>query len=414
MSRWLQKRRRRWYAVMEIPKALRVRFARSRFVVSLETESLTVAERRVLPVIAKWKGDIERAKLAKGGPMNLADEVADWRQYIDDYKRKGLSQAEIDDLMLNVASDMHDEGKPTQSYDVLTGDKLLLVEHIEAFIAVQTLEPKSIDMKKSDILRFLKKFTFAQDVTKRAVMLWVEEDLMGKQTLALATCRRIISNLRSYWSYLERYKELDLPDPFIGVVPSSGRKKTKQEVRDKRKSFAVVDFNKITGSVRDGDQDLADLIRLGAYTGCRIEELCSLRMVNVLPDRLKIEDAKTEAGWREIPIHPHIKDLVTRLSAKSKDGYLLSGLSFNKYGDRSNAIGKRFGRLKASCGYGSDYVFHSFRKGVATQLENAQVPENHVARLLGHEMQTMSYGLYSGGVSFDVLRAAISHLNWSA
>ena len=413
MPLWLQKRRRRWYAVMEIPKALRVRFGRPRFVVSLETESLTVAERRVLPIVAKWKESIERAKLAKGGPLNLADEVADWRQYSDDYKKQGKSQEEIDDIMFSVASDMHDEGKPTDVYDVVTGDKLLLVEYVETFISTQTknLQQKSIDMKKSDIMRFLKKFTYAQDATKRAVMLWVEEELRGRQILSEATCRRIVGNIHTYWAYLERFKELELPDPFIGVVPSKSRTRTKQEVRDTRKAWSVSDYQKLMRAA-EADTELADLIRLGAYTGCRIEELCDLKMENVLTDRLKIEDAKTQAGWREVPIHPQIQKLVEKLGGGRKDGYFMSGLSFNKYGDRSNAIGKRFGRLKTKCDYGKDYVFHSFRHSVATQLENAQVPENHVARLIGHKIKTMSFGLYSGGLSIEVLREAILKLNW--
>ena len=45
---------------------------------------------------------------------------------------------------------------------------------------------------------------------------------------------------------------------------------------------------------------------------------------------------------------------------------LFPELTLNKYGERSNAIGKRFGRLKTKLGYGEDYVFHSFRKGFAT------------------------------------------------
>ena len=162
----------------------------------------------------------------------------------------------------------------------------------------------------------------------------------------------------------------------------------------------------------DSDPILSDLITLGAYTGCRIEELCSLKLTSVTDDRIEIEDAKTEAGWRTIPIHSQIRQLVARLRDTSTDGYLLSGLTFNKYGDRSNAIGKRFGRLKSKCGYGSDYVFHSFRKGVAAQLETAHVPENVSARLLGHDLNTMSYGLYSGGVSFDVLSEAVENLKW--
>lgn len=124
------------------------------------------------------------------------------------------------------------------------------------------------------------------------------------------------------------------------------------------------------------------------------------------------EEAKTTAGWRIIPIHPEIVQLVARLKNDSQDGYLLTGLTFNKYGDRSNAVGKRFGRLKTKCGYGEDLVFHSFRKGVASQLENAGVPENITARLLEHEFYTMSYGVYSGGVSFKVLKEALGKLDW--
>ena len=103
----------------------------------------------------------------------------------------------------------------------------------------------------------------------------------------------------------------------------------------------------------------------------------------------------------------------TFLKDTSKDGYLLSGLTFNKYGDRSNAIGKRFGRLKSSLGYGSDLVFHSFRRGVATQFENKGVPEVIAARVLGHEFPTMSFGTYSGGADLETLKGAIEVLNWS-
>jgi integrase len=133
----------------------------------------------------------------------------------------------------------------------------------------------------------------------------------------------------------------------------------------------------------------------------------------VKSDRLIIEDTKTQAGTREIPIHAHISSLVSELGKKSTDGHLLSGLTFNKYGDRSNAIGKRFGRLKARLGYDRTLVFHSFRKGGARQLENAGVPENVAARLIGHEFHTMTYGLYSGGIAFELLKEAVDKLDWS-
>ena len=131
-------------------------------------------------------------------------------------------------------------------------------------------------------------------------------------------------------------------------------------------------------------------------------------------DKIEIVDAKTEAGWRTIPIHPHITQTVARLVDTTTDGYLLSGLTFNQYGDRSNAIGKRFGRLKSSLGYGKDYVFHSLRKGFATQPENATIPVTVVARLMGHEIEGQTFGNYSDGLALKGLREAINHLDWSS
>jgi hypothetical protein len=59
----------------------------------------------------------------------------------------------------------------------------------------------------------------------------------------------------------------------------------------------------------------------------------------------------------------------------STDGYVLSGLRANKYGDRSGAASKRLIRLKRALRFGKQHVFHSIRKTVATQFENALVLE---------------------------------------
>jgi len=39
---------------------------------------------------------------------------------------------------------------------------------------------------------------------------------------------------------------------------------------------------------------------------------------------------------------------------------------------------------------------------VSTSLEEAQVPEFIAARILGHAVRTLSYGVYSSGVSNQV------------
>jgi integrase len=58
------------------------------------------------------------------------------------------------------------------------------------------------------------------------------------------------------------------------------------------------------------------------------------------------------------------------------------------------------------------HTFHSIRKTVVTQLENAGVPEGVSADIVGHEKNTMTYGLYSGGNSLEVKRKALEKISY--
>ena len=90
----------------------------------------------------------------------------------------------------------------------------------------------------------------------------------------------------------------------------------------------------------------------------------------------------------------------------------MAGATFKQDGGRCNGSGKSVGRLKSSLGYGEDYVFHSLRKGFATQLENATIPVTVVARLMGHEIEGQTFGNYSDGLALEGLKEAIGHLDW--
>jgi integrase len=92
---------------------------------------------------------------------------------------------------------------------------------------------------------------------------------------------------------------------------------------------------------------------------------------------------------------PKLAAIMKRLMEDSADGFVLSGLSENKYGDRSNAIGKPVGRLKKDEGYGETHVFHSIRHTVAHQFKNAGVQEAITADILGHEHEKITFGTYA-------------------
>jgi integrase len=421
MPKYLQKRRRRWYAILEIPKTLRQQFGRPRFVQSLETESLSVAEKKVLPVIVGWRRQID---IAKGVDVGTDDEliaaVVRVRQDTQRAKVDGRELAELQMAQEEVAmmealgpnNDYSGDDALFNAVSIAHGKTHLLREHIEEFLASRDIAPKTTDMQRRDLGLFANKFQYAHDATRLRVIDWVNVTLGAEQNLSLGTRSRMISAARVYWDYLEKNKGLRIPSPLHKVLPPKPKKKTKAMIEAQRKAFRVSDYHKLlSGCV---DDTLKDLITLAAYTGCRIEELCILKLENVSDDKVEIVNAKSEAGWRTIPIHQHIAQTVARLVATSTDGYLLSGLTFNKYGNRSNAIGKGFGRLKKQVGYGESYVFHSFRKGFATQLENANIPVNVSARLMGHEVQGQTFGNYSDGLALKGLREAINHVDWSS
>ncbi len=70
----------------------------------------------------------------------------------------------------------------------------------------------------------------------------------------------------------------------------------------------------------------------------------------------------------------------------------------------------RRGLLKAELGFEAEEVFHSIRKTLTTLIENAGVPEDIAADILGHEKATITYGVYSTGFSTRLKLDAIKRL----
>jgi len=411
MPQYIQKRRRKWYAVLEIPKALRSHFQKPRFLKSLETEDLSIAERRVLPIIAEWKNEIA---IAKGKPIDnnkLLDKVRQVRKDTQRLQAKNTPQHEIQMAHEDIAYEFEDDIL-LDAVEVVHGSNYLLTEYVDEYLNSKSTTQKTKDQVRRDLDDFSNRFELTQNVTRLKMVEWANVVLGSERGLKIPTRRRIVSSCRGYWRWLVLNKGLTLPAPFDDILPPKNKKKSKAEISSKRKAFRISDYHKILEACPAQDTLLHALIKLSAYTGCRIEELCILKVENITKDRFEVLNAKSEAGWRTVPIHPHITDLVNTLKSSTNGEYLLPELTLNKYGERSNAIGKRFGRLKTKLGYGEDYVFHSFRKGFATQLENAGQQRNISARLMGHELGDQTFGGYSDGVMFERLVEAISHINW--
>jgi integrase len=422
---YLERRRRLWYAFHDIPQDAQAALGRKRFAQGLKTEDRKTAERRAAVLAVRWRNAIEQART--GSMDHVERDAMFWRQALrdapDEHQRELVleflgneAKDRIDLAALKAGFDDPEHpaiaGLPaakdaTRFYSIAIGEMVRLDEHLEEYLATLTNEAKTIDMKRSTLRRFCDEFKCVADVERKDVQRWING--LSQDGKKPATIQRTLSELRGYWSYLVSIDTaLEDRSPFDKLtVPKPG----KNGKADERKPFDPADVVKLhRAAIAREDQPLADLIELAMWTGARIEELCGLRLDRVHRDHVEIADAKTPAGWRQVPIHSKLNTTVARLRKDSSDGYLLSGLAPNKYGDRSNAVGKRFGRLKASHSFGEALVFHSIRGTVATLLENAGVLENVAADIIGHEKPTMTYGLYSGGASLSVKREAIEKL----
>lgn len=424
---YIEKRRRVWYALHDIPADIRKVLGKVRFVKSLGTEDRKTADRRAAVLAVQWLSEIEKART--GTSVHLEKDALYWRKVLENTPEE--LQEITRDLMVHelrapvdraaAAAGIKDDDDPAYlelpEYDevkrkiaIATGELVRLDDHLEEYLSTLKNEAKTIDMKRSSIRKFSAEFQFIQDVKRKDVQRWINRQ--GQEGKAVATIRRALSELRGYWSYLASIEAVsDETSPFDKLsMPKASKKDGPEDTRKPFKATEVVRL--LNAAVEKRDDELADLIRLGMWTGARIEELCALKVAKVAEGYITIEDAKSAAGWRDVPVHSNLKLTMDRLIKASKDGYVLSGLKANKYGDRSNAVGKRFGRLKSDLGFGPDFVFHSLRKTVATLLDNAGVPENVAADILGHEKPNITYGLYSGGASLAVMAAAMEKISY--
>lgn len=279
--------------------------------------------------------------------------------------------------------------------------------------------PKSVDMQVSRLKRlrdYLEEYRLElnfDSVAKYMDSLKETHPLTKKQYLFAGN---------AFWKWASKYdvkfKELykGKISPFLNhEFPIN--KKGKRD--DGRKAFNPEDITKLyTGALNHKNTLLKDLICIATYTGCRIEEICQLSVdKSIIKENnilcFSIEDAKSPAGIRKIPIHTALIPTIERLKKESSNGMLIPSKSKNKYGILSDLYSKAFGRFKLELGYDKSYVFHSIRKTVITQLQRAGVEGITIASIVGHETGTITFDIYSEGPSIKQKQKALEKLKFN-
>ena len=415
----IEERKGLWFAVVMIPKDLRQTLGLVKFIQSLKTHNKQEAQFRALPLISRWKAEIKKAR---GNTSAVSDEALMWKRDIDnatdgDEHNHGTKDVIVEALIerAEVLAITRGSAKAAEFFGTAMGQRTPLRPLYDEWKAQLGLAPKTIDQMSRDVDKMVNHFKALEALTPRSVKLWV--DGLALEGSTHSSLDRNLKACKSLWKYLRRSSvvELDRADPFVNVMSLITEKVSKN--KQGRVAFEPASIAKIyQAALEIKDQPLADTIALGAYTGARINELACLKVTDVTESgSIKITSSKTKAGVREIPIHPALVDVVRRLCRDSNSGYLIPSESANQYGNRGDPLSKRFGRLKNSMGFtkGSE-VFHSIRKTIITLMENAGVAEGVAADIVGHEKQTMTYGLYSTGSMLEIKREALSKATYPA
>ena len=404
---YLIQRGNTWYARMGIPEDVRHKLGHKReYIQSLRTPDRNIASIKSKPLIAEWKNAIHIAR----GHASVIQKTALMMRHEADVDPKvnpdtGMSDT---DYAAEEIADGLDGIEQAEFYDHYTGRKGTPFNHFASeFIKTTYTNAKTA----GDALRSINLFTAycptLESVTARAVMMWIDAETRSQSSVS-----KTKTFLSKYWKFLQQRGYVSRHrKPFSDIeLPKTLKPRQPREAYTDDEIALILDQLQLKQ-----DDALTAITMLAMYTGARISELAGLRVDSVVTNDgitcLKIEESKTNAGNRTVPIHPKIQDLVKTLITDSTDGYLVTGVNSKGRRDRrADVLGKRYGRLvRNDCKLPKSKVFHCFRNTVATKLESTGVPENIAADIVGHDKATMTYGLYSGGTStqqkFDAVKS---------
>lgn len=298
---------------------------------------------------------------------------------------------------------------------LVSGDIVPVAFHLEDFLAAKNISIRYVSRFKraaallADWLKDRRETDNIRAVTEATASAFSAHLVSTK--LAPKTIQSLLGALGVYWKWLK------VQGAVRGNVWAAAER-PRDDGEDKR-PFTDAELTKLlTGPAT---RTLADVIRVAALSGMRLNEIAGLTVGDCEDGVMKIRRAKTKAGRRVVPIHPDLSELVaSRSKDKAADAFLFDEMKAppsrgpNGRGDKT---GERFTAYRRSLGVDdtpdgarqSLVDFHSFRRWFATAAEQAGQPPHLISAVLGHKLarSSMTLKVYSGGPSLAQLQAVV-------
>ena len=447
LAGYLAQRRAGYEAVVDVPPSQRLAVGRVRLRKGLGTRDVHVAKAKLPAALMELHARISASlRLTSATDPVLAEALA-LRNSIEaiqrgdlrgwslqpEYRIEGGEEVQIDpaDAAASLLADaIADRAERIEAVEgpvraasfaaVASGRATPLSLHVPGWLAEPGQKGTFRSRTVSDYTRILSAFeawvrgeglaTTVEGITRRIAGRYLTALHAG--TIGPARVRTIVSALSSYWAWMTQRGIIeDAPSPWLKQAP----RKAKGAPQEPERAFTG---QEVTALLREPpDAAMNDLMQLAAQTGARIEELCSLTVAMCQGGLFAMPGTKTLAARRVVPIHSELTELVERRTKdKQPSDYLLHELGKpSKHGDRSGAIGKRFGRYRQTVGVHDKEEgrrraktnFHSWRRWFVTTALQAGQQTRVVEQIVGHALSGMTEGVYFGGDTMEAKRACV-------
>jgi integrase len=351
--------------------------------------------------LAAGRVDRHEAEAALGAPVDRYLDDAERRYGVDADGNANVPAADVESIKL--------------AHSVLAGETVtLLSDAVKRYLRETSkhVTAGTLNAKGRQIAAFqswLSRDVDVKSITRLIAGRYVSDELLQRGA-AVKTTRGEVSSLSALWTFLEGRGEVSSN---VWFKLSATVKDSTRGTAAKRRPWSSDELKSLLDRLDAGDV-LVPLTVLAMWTGCRLEEICAMRVENVSKDSWRVVEGKTRAAVRTVPLATTIRPLVARLVESTTDDFLLPGLlSGGTDAKRSHLVGKRFGARIRALGYADTALcFHSLRNSFMQRLEEAGVPESTAKLLVGHQRQSLTFGGYSPGVSQKLLHDAVEKVTY--
>jgi hypothetical protein len=433
--RFLELHGAKWRVVVAVPRNLQKAIGTTKLKQTLDTDSLSEANRMKWAVVAELQGRIDAARNPQGKPADLLEEA----KKLANFRRAASGEEEdrslfdhimdrVDEILgdaIETARDgsaVHEaerEAAAKAFAGVALGQRTPIDAHRERYQGQLRVKARTLG-DDNRAIKYLLDWCKAEDVPpyletfgRREAIRFADAfpELIG--TKQPRTLNKYIRRLGSYWKWMESRDE-------VSANIWQGRTYTVPLERDSDKERPFTEAEMIALLTGPATQEMRDLMRMGALTGARLDAIVCLKVKDCRNGNFVFKPQKKETSQRLCPIHPDLAEIVQRRTEgrqdeddifpewplpKSKKGErersFKASNHFTEYRRSVDVDDRREGNRRSRVNY------HSFRRWFITKAEQADQPENIIAATVGHRRNGVTLGVYSAGPLLEQSRRCV-------